>query len=104
MKNYIGILGSCATGKSTRLNLFVDYLDTVAQVPSHLDLQGSVKRNSGFEEREDRKASFPAANLLEVRPVVEIELERAIVSSTAGCVRKLNPSLLPLASHLEEPW
>ena len=69
-----------------------------------LDLQGGVKRNSGFEEREHRKASFPAAYLLEVSPVVEIELERAIVSSSARCVRNLNPSLLPLASsHLEKP-
>lgn len=33
MKNYIGILGSCATGKSTRLNMFVEYLDTVAKIP-----------------------------------------------------------------------
>ena len=33
MKNYIGILGSCATGKSTRLNMFVEYLDNVAKVP-----------------------------------------------------------------------
>jgi hypothetical protein len=33
MKSYIGILGSCATGKSTRLNMFVEYLDEIAQVP-----------------------------------------------------------------------
>jgi hypothetical protein len=33
MKSYIGILGSCATGKSTRLNMFIYYLDEVARIP-----------------------------------------------------------------------
>jgi len=33
MKKYIGVLGSCATGKSTRLNMFVEYLDDVAGIP-----------------------------------------------------------------------
>ena len=33
MKSYIGILGSCATGKSTRLNMFIEYLDEVARIP-----------------------------------------------------------------------
>jgi len=33
MKSYIGILGSCATGKSTRLNMFIEYLDDIAGIP-----------------------------------------------------------------------
>tara|TARA_B100000780_G_scaffold272820_1_gene235554 strand:- start:3926 stop:4555 length:630 start_codon:yes stop_codon:yes gene_type:complete len=33
MKTYIGILGSCATGKSTRLNMFIEYLDDIAGIP-----------------------------------------------------------------------
>ena len=33
MKSYIGILGSCATGKSTRLNMFIEHLDEVAKIP-----------------------------------------------------------------------
>ena len=34
---YISVLGSCATGKSTRVNAFIDHLDNVLKIPYTVD-------------------------------------------------------------------